>query len=280
MQIIAKVLDLEVTQRDLDRESSKISTTDLKTDAKLALKRIIDRCLLYYKALESGLTVTDAEYDNALLELIEQEEPLGLSSEAIKDLSAREMETLLKRQIVIKKYIQTLCPNEMPITSQKLHEFYEESRDIFQSPARVRCSHILIKGTGEESEHKARKLRKLITNADDFNRFSKDYSDCPSNAACGDIGWFHKGKMIPEIDEVAFNMQIGEISQPFKSAYGFHILMLTDRKDHQAIPFEDIKDSLYARLQQIEKEYVLTRLVSDLRKEYASQISILLPELA
>ncbi|MDY0151110.1 MAG: peptidylprolyl isomerase [Candidatus Cloacimonas sp.] len=279
MQIIAKVFEIEISTRDLDRECSKIQDLELIFGRKSALKRLIDRCLLYVKAVESGIHVSDLEYENAMLELIEQEEPLGLSSEIVKELSAGELEMLIRRQIMVKKFVKSLCPQDIPISSQKLQEFYEESKEIFQSSERVRCSHILVSNKNGDAKNKAVKLRELIHSAADFNSYSKVCSDCPSNASCGDLGWFHKGKMIPEIDLVAFSMQKGEISQPFSSDYGYHILMLTDRKDFQTIPFDDIKDSLYARLQQIEKEYIISRMVKDLREQYASKITILLPEL-
>jgi len=67
---------------------------------------------------------------------------------------------------------------------------------------------------------------------------------------------------------------VGEISQPFRSPYGYHILMKTGYKEKDYIPFEDIKDSLSARLQQIEREYRLLRHLAELRKQYASQIVI------
>lgn len=279
MHIIAKVFEIEISAQDLDRECSKIQDPELIFGRKSALKRLIDRCLLYVQAVESGIQATDLEYDNAMLELIEQEEPLGLSSEIMKELSAGDMEMLIRRQIIVQKYVKSLCPKDIPISNQKLQEFYEESKEIFQSSERVRCSHILVSNKNGDAKDKAFKLRELIHTAADFNRYSKACSDCPSNVSCGDLGWFHKGKMIPEIDKVAFSMQIGEISQPFASEYGYHILMLTERKDFYIVPFDDIKESLYARLQQIEKEYIISKQVNDLRKLHASQIAILLPEL-
>lgn len=280
MQIVAKVCNLVISDHDLARERSKVRHTEPEKDAQQALKRLIDRCLLYSQALQNHICVTDSEYDEALLELIGQDEPLGLSSEAIHELSAAEMEELLRRQIAIKKYLRTIFPSVLPIGTDKLLEFYKDNQEIFLLPAKVRCSHILIRGNAEAASSRAIELRSQIQNEEDFNRISKDYSDCPSNAACGDIGWFGKGKMIPEIDEVAFSLKVGEISQPFKSVYGYHILMLSDRQESQLVPFDDIRESLHARMQQIEKEYILSKHVTKLRREFAEQIVIYYPEMA
>jgi len=189
-------------------------------------------------------------------------------------LSADELEYLLKRLLIIRKYMQSISSDHEHVTSQKLREFYDEQKDIFMRSKCVRCSHILIRH-GNNAEQRIQEIRSQIKNADDFNHISISCSDCPSHAACGDLGWFHKGKMISEIDEVAFSLEIGEISLPFKSSYGYHILMLNDRREASHIPFDDIKESLYERLMLIEKEFVLSKHIAELREQFADKISIL-----
>ena len=280
MQIIAKVIDYEISKRDLDRECSKVQA-ELEESGKLhALNRLIDRCLLLAQAIQAGCCISEMEYDDALLELIENEEPLGLSSEAIQDLSGGEIETMLRRQLIIKKYLQSLYKTDLPVTSEKLREFYDENMKIFETPEKVRCSHILLRWQANETALTAREIRAKIHTAEDFNHLCREYSDCPSNATCGDLGWFSKGLMVPEIDEVAFSLQLNEISQPFASPHGYHILMLTDRQEACFIPFEEIQDSLQAHLQQIEREYVIRKHVAFLRQQYADSIIIYESDLA
>jgi hypothetical protein len=274
MQVIAKVFDIEITKRDLERECARMKKDTTDETMHLALEHLIDRCLLYAKANQCGCEVTDTEYDNALMDLLDQDEPLGLSSDAIQELGADELENLLKRHLMIKKYINFVSEDYVHITPQKLQEFYEEQKEIFLRGECVRCSHILIRHS-KDSEQRIKELRSRIHNEAEFNSTSKQCSDCPSNVSCGDLGWFHRGKMINEIDSVAFSMKVGEISQPFQSNYGYHIIMLTDRKEASYIPFEDIKESLSTRLKQIEKEFVLSKHISDLRNQYATEIEII-----
>jgi len=273
MEIVAKVFNHEIRQKDVEYECLRCKKQPTADNSKAALNRLIDRCLLFEQALISGITVSDSEYESALLELIDEDEPLGLPSEAIQELSARELETKLKRKLTIQKYIKRICPKDITNISPKLHELYEENKDIFLSVASVRCSHILVKDA-ENAKSKAEEIRASISSAGDFLKTSQTCSDCPSTATCGDLGWFPRGKMIPEIDEVAFNMNIGEISQPFKSSYGYHILMLTDKKEPTCIPFEDIKDSLHARMRQIECEFIINKHILELRIQYADKIVI------
>lgn len=274
MQIIARVLEYEIRQRDIDRECKKLKGEDPFRATSIALQHLIDRYLLLSKAIRSGIEISDSEYDSAIMELIESEEPFGLSSLEIQNLTAEEMEILLRRHLIIKKYIQTLYPEEVPFTSERLRQLYKDSPEIFSSPEMVRCSHILFAGHDSETERKAYEIRAAIKTADDFIRYCHDCSDCPSNTSGGDLGWISRGKLTEAMDLVAFNLKPGEISSVFKSPFGYHILMLTERKPAQLIPFTEIENSLQARLIQLEKEYVLRRHVAELRKEFAPYISI------
>jgi parvulin-like peptidyl-prolyl isomerase len=83
--------------------------------------------------------------------------------------------------------------------------------------------------------------------------------------------------MISELEEVAFALQPGQISDAFKSRFGWHILLLIDRKPAQIASFEDIKDSLKARLVHLKREFLLMAHIRDLRNSYKAEIRILDP---
>lgn len=274
MQIIAKVLEYEISQSDIERECAKLKDEDSLRVSALALQHLIDRCLLLSKAIKSGIEITDREYDSAIMELIETENPFGLSSSDIQFLAAQEIEILLRRHLLIKKYVQTLYPDDLPLTAERLRELYAEHPDIFISPEKLRLSHILFSGQDLETERKAMEIRAAIKHADDFIRYSHDCSDCPSNTSGGDLGWITRGKLTQAMDEIAFSLELGEISPVFKSPFGYHILMLTEQKPARQIPFSEIESSLQARIIQLEREYILSKHVAELRKEFASQIII------
>jgi len=266
VQIIARVFSYEISRRDLEREMSCGSTE------KQALKRLIDRCLLLGKADLLDFSVSEAEFDIALMQLLDEEEPLGLPPGVLQDMNAQEMESLIRRNIIIRKYVASLYPEKKPISEDKLREFYQEQIDSFHSEEMVRCSHILIKGEG--ALEKLSKIRAQIKDAEDFDKLCADCSECPSNACCGDLGYFPRGKLYAEIDEVAFAMQPGEISMPFKTPGGYHILMLTDRKSKAPVSFEEIKESLAAHLEQMEREYFVKRHLAELYVEFHSEVLI------
>ncbi|MDD3535449.1 MAG: peptidylprolyl isomerase [Candidatus Cloacimonetes bacterium] len=266
MQIIAKVLNIEIFKHDLEREMC------CGGDSQRALHRLIDRCLLLVKALQLGYEVSDEEFDVALFELLDEQEPFGLPSGSLLKMSAREMETLLRRNIIIKKYLKSIYP-KTDISEQTLHTLYQEQEESFMCEEMVRCSHIFI--TGEDAKERIHEIRSRIHNKEDFLRFCSTCSQCPSHKCCGDLGYFPRGKLFGEIDAVAFSLKQDEISEPFASPEGYHILMLTDRKAPQRMPFEQIKSSLMAQLKQMEREYYLLQHLGELYKEYKNNIIIL-----
>ena len=266
MQIVAKVVSKTISQKDLDREQACGGTESH------ALKRLIDRCLLLEKAEQIGVTVSDEEFDIALMEILDEENPFGLPPGSIQNMDALEMEILIRRNIIIRKYVANICPDTLSFGDDKLRELYKEQIDMFCSEEMVRCSHILIKG--ESALEQITEIRSRIKSSEDFLAYCKECSDCPSNECCGDLGFFPRGKLFPQIDEVAFSLELNEISQPFKTPEGYHILMLTERKCESPIPFEEIKDSLNDHLIQMEKEYFLMRHISELYEEFKNQILI------
>lgn len=84
--------------------------------------------------------------------------------------------------------------------------------------------HILV-----PTEMDAIKLKSQIHSFDDFKAYAKMYSKCPSGQRGGDLGCFGRGQMVKPFEEAAFNGKIGEVSDPIKTQFGYHLLWVTDR---------------------------------------------------
>lgn len=90
----------------------------------------------------------------------------------------------------------------------------------------VRASHLLV-----ETEEEAKKLKQEIEQGKSFAEAAKEVSLCPSGQEGGDLGYFGKGMMVKEFEDAAFSMNVGEISDPIKTQFGWHLIQLTDKKD-------------------------------------------------
>lgn len=89
----------------------------------------------------------------------------------------------------------------------------------------VKACHILVK-TKEQAEQ----IREEIINGRNFGAAAQQYSICPSGAEGGDLGYFSRGMMVPPFEQAAFNLPIGEISQPIETEFGWHLIFVTDKK--------------------------------------------------
>ena len=277
MRIIAKVYDTDITESDVLRECRSFVIGDEAPDHNLrqtSLAKLIDRALLFNEAISRGFTASDEEYDALLLDVLEKESN-DQSNEEQHDKAARGLDNLLRCRIVLKKYLSSLFKERIQITDEQLRIYYDEQQELFIHSPEVRASHLLIAGTGEESLKRCQEVLSKIKNPEDFVKLSAEHSDCPSYCNCGDLGWFPKGRLLKEIEDKAFELEINQISEPFLTSHGYHLLMVTGKRESRPIEFEEIRELLRSRLIQIEMEYTLVKLVKQLRSNCGTAIQIL-----
>lgn len=89
----------------------------------------------------------------------------------------------------------------------------------------VRAEHILVKTKAE-----AVNLENKIENGENFEALAKKYSMCPSGQRGGDLGYFSRGQMVQPFENTAFDMAIGEVSEPVQTQYGWHIIKVLDKR--------------------------------------------------
>ncbi len=89
----------------------------------------------------------------------------------------------------------------------------------------IRASHILV-----NNEEHAKQLIEELKKGAKFEDLAKKFSKCPSGAKGGDLGYFGKGMMVPQFENTAFKLKVGEISQPIKTQFGYHLIKKTDEK--------------------------------------------------
>ena len=90
----------------------------------------------------------------------------------------------------------------------------------------VKASHILVQTVEEANEL----LRQIKEENADFAKLAAEHSLCPSGSRGGDLGYFGRGQMVKPFEDAAFSMEIGEVSQPIETQFGWHLLFLEDKK--------------------------------------------------
>lgn len=132
-------------------------------------------------------------------------------------------------------------------------EFYRANPDRYNRAEIISAAHILVKPQGrskEEAEALANNLYARIKEGEDFGTLAKEFSDDGSASNGGELGFFQRGKMVAPFEEAAFALKKpGDVSEPVESIFGYHIIMLRDRKPAGPIPFAEVKDSIIESLE-------------------------------
>ena len=89
----------------------------------------------------------------------------------------------------------------------------------------IKASHILI-----PTENKAKTLKTMIDEGEDFAYLARQYSQCPSKSIGGNLGYFKRGQMVKEFEIAAFELPVGQVSDPVQTQFGWHLIKVVDKK--------------------------------------------------
>jgi peptidyl-prolyl cis-trans isomerase D len=142
--------------------------------------------------------------------------------------------------------------NTIAVTDAEIEAFYKQNLQQYHTPAQVRASHILIKLEGRDekaAQALAEEVAKKAKSGADFAALAKQYSEDESNKDTGgDLDYFGRGRMVAEFEQAAFAMKAGEISDPVKTAFGFHIIKVVDNKPDTTRPVAEVRPEIEEQL--------------------------------
>ncbi|MEC4675583.1 MAG: peptidylprolyl isomerase [Nitrospirota bacterium] len=248
---IARVGDVRITQADYDREFRALPAyaQEMFKDAggrERFLDEIIKKELLYQEAVKKGLDKTP-EFKRK----IEDYRKISL----ISDLFEKEV------------------TSKAMVSDQEVRDFYEKNKGEFTTISQIRARHILVK-TIDEAEKVLARLKK----GEKFEDLAKAVSiDKASAAKGGDLGYFSKGEMVPEFENAAMGLEIGEISRPVKTPFGYHIIKAIDKKAGPAVEFESVKAMIMQKLLGDKQKEIFDKYIAGLKKSYRIEIRNDLP---
>ncbi len=198
----------------------------------------------------------------------------GQTPEKIRE----DIRSYLKQQAWVKEQIK----DAPKATDADAEEFYTKNPDQFKKPEQVRASHILLsvaadapEATVLEKQKAAAAIAARVKGGEAFDKLAAELSEDPSaKQNSGDLNFFTKEQMVPEFSTAAFGMKKGDISEPVKSQFGFHIIQVTDRKDAETMTLEAVKPQLLAFLNQKMQSTQVEKLIKDVREKAAVEIKL------
>jgi parvulin-like peptidyl-prolyl isomerase len=192
--------------------------------------------------------VLDQVIDRALLRQLARQEDIAADSEAL-EAELTELKTQVQESEVFSDWDGFLTENGLTeeslrrmIADNLLVEGMIELQGGPQTAEHVQASHILV-----ETEETGQEVLDKLAEGEDFSALAAEYSTDPgSKDQGGDLGWFPRGRMVPEFEEVAFALEPGETSELVQSDYGYHIIQVHAKEERELDP------DLYAQMQQQE----------------------------
>lgn len=144
----------------------------------------------------------------------------------------------LKRRALRELYFEKIIKGSVSDADAK--KLYDEQVQKLKPEEEAQARHILV-----ETEELAKEIKEKLKNGGDFSALAKEHSKDPgSKDNGGDLGFFTKGQMVPEFEQVVFTLNKGDVSDPVKTQFGYHLIKLEDKRAKQPPAFEVVKDRI------------------------------------
>jgi peptidyl-prolyl cis-trans isomerase D len=137
------------------------------------------------------------------------------------------------------------------VTDEEISAHYERNKEAYTRPEQVRARHILVRLQEEAPAEVAKEARDKIDKAlerleqgESFADVARDVSEGPSSDQGGDLGWFGRGAMVPDFEDMAFSLEPGEVSSVLQTRFGLHVIKVEDRREAGYRPLEEVRSRI------------------------------------
>lgn len=213
----------------VETNSGNVSQEELYETMKERFGEEVLQQLVYEKVLSEKYKVTDKEVNEKIDEV---KKSLGDNFDSALAQSGMKDEEDLKESIKFNLLQEKAALKDVKATDKEMKEYYKNYKP------EIKARHILVK-----EEKIAKEVKSKLDSGAKFEDLVKEYSqDSGTVKNGGDLGWFGAGKMDPQFEEAAFNLDVNKVSGPVQSQSGFHIIQVTDKKQKKS--YDDMKKEI------------------------------------
>jgi parvulin-like peptidyl-prolyl isomerase len=223
--------------------------------------------VLRQQAPSFGVRITDRDVEEQLARLKDMfQGDEKRWNEALKKqkLTLEQFKESLRERLLVDE-MKAAVTKEVALSDDEVKAYYDEHKTDYTEPEERETRHILISpfaeaagGAGtitpteadwDVARAEAEKVRSEIQNGADFGTEARKYSDDEtSREAGGELGNVVRGQMVPQFEEAVFSLKKGELSQPVRTEYGYHLIQVTDITPEAQIPYEEVKEKIRSAL--------------------------------
>lgn len=243
--VLAKIENIEITRQKMlqvMRNLPQQQAMEVSTEAgrRKLLDELVAGELLYLDAVEQKLD--------------QDEEYLATLEEA--------------RRGLLQRYAIQKLLGSIQATTEEMTAFYEQNKEHFSSSESVSARHILV-----DNEDLAKSIKTEIENGLDFSEAAKKYSTCPSKENGGDLGTFEKGRMVPEFEKAAFELEIGQMSDLVKTQFGYHLIVVDAKLPQGTKTIDEVQSQLRQMVSEQKQGEVYYSKLDELKSKYTVEIN-------
>ena len=236
----------------------------------MAKDRLIDQTLMSDESKSRNYKVDPAEVNKGMKQWLRKNGGKKALEKGENPLIKSQDD--LRREITSQIQFNRLLEDESSceqVTEEEARKYYDSRPDLFSTEPLLTASHILRKASTESEFEEAQKevaiLRARIEEGEDFVEVVRKESDDSQND--GHLGQFGRGRMVPSFEKEAFALEVGELSQPVRTQFGWHLIQLHERSEPKVTPFEEICEQVIEYLQERRKDKVFDEFLDSLKKK-------------
>jgi peptidyl-prolyl cis-trans isomerase SurA len=256
----------------------------LKKARQEVLDHLIDSKLLEEEMKKKKIEVSDRDVDAAIQDILKTS---NLSEDGLKKALAREGMTFtayrhkVRDELGKMRLVGREIKSKIIIEDDEVRKRYQENLEKYSEPLEVKIQQVFFPlGQDAPKDQVAAVQREALTilerarRGDDFSQLAKVYSHGPEAGEGGVLGYFKKQELVRELEEAAFKLKPGEISDLVKSPAGFHILKVLERKGGEPRPFAEVQNRIRDEAMQEESEKKFNAWMKDLKSKAYIEIRL------
>ncbi len=284
-RVLATVGDEIITYTEYRKFVGSMEEIEKKeaVDEKI-LRSLIDEKIILYEAKKTGVEAGDIETEQAIAEFKERhnlspEEFKGmLSAEGLKEDGFRKV---MKEKIMVSKLIGMEVESKIIVTEEEKIDYYNvKKRDYINIPEKIEIKAVFIRLKEGASiteitdlKRKTLKIVSLLRRGEDFDQIADEYSDEPLKGQGGFLGTFVRGILIPRLDNTAFSLKEGEISNPVWVNEGAYILKVIKKNSESFQTFEAVKEDIAKRIFGQKRENLMNEWIKKLWEKSSVRVN-------
>ncbi|MGD2095537.1 MAG: peptidylprolyl isomerase [Phycisphaerales bacterium] len=231
---------------DKDPEEREAQLLDWSKD------NVIEMTLLDQEAKKSTEKIPQDQIDSLLAKFKENNQDEEKIRKELGIGSDEDFKEHIEMQMRVDRMLHEVCKDLPKPSKEDIRKYYEENAEQFESDEQIRVAHIVKYVNWQTDEATAcermKKAQEELKAGAAFETIVGKYTDCSDNG--GDLGYITRGRMVEEFEDVVFNLGPGQVSDVFRTRFGFHIAKVYDRKPPAVLPFEQVKGQIIELLKE------------------------------